>query len=79
MPTWLVPTLKWGGIVLAIIAAVAILYVRFIAAASAPKAGAPPDGAPMALYWTVITRFMNRAMTGGRANRPPLTRAGSAG
>ena len=41
MPTWLVPTLKWGGIGLAIIAAVAILYVRFIAAAPAPEAGAP--------------------------------------
>ncbi len=39
MPTWLVPTLKWGGIGLAIIAAVAILYVRFIAATPAPEAG----------------------------------------
>jgi hypothetical protein len=71
MPTWLFPTLKWGGIVLVNIAAVAILYVRFIAATPAPEAGAPPDGAPMALYWTVITRFMNLAMTGGRINRPP--------
>jgi hypothetical protein len=64
---------------LAIIAAVAILYVRFIAATPAPEAGAPPDGAPMALYRTVITRLINRAMTGERVNRPPLTRAGSAG
>jgi uncharacterized membrane protein len=32
MPTWLVPTLKWGGIALAVIAAIAIIYVQFIAA-----------------------------------------------
>jgi hypothetical protein len=25
MPTWLVPTLKWGGIALAVIAAIAII------------------------------------------------------
>jgi hypothetical protein len=54
MPTWLVPTLKWGGTVLVIIAAVAIIYVRFFAAAPAPEAGAPPDGAPMALYWILL-------------------------
>ena len=28
MPSWLVPTLKWGGIVLAIISAIAIIYVQ---------------------------------------------------
>jgi hypothetical protein len=52
MPTWLVPTLKWGGIGLAIITAVAILYVRFIAAAPAPEAGAPSGGAPV--YWILF-------------------------
>jgi hypothetical protein len=54
MPTWLVPTLRWGGIVLAIIAAIAIIYVRFFAAAPAPEAGAAPDGAAMALYWILL-------------------------
>jgi Na+/proline symporter len=54
MPTWLVPTLKWGGIGLAILAAIAILYVRFIAAAPAPEAAAPSGGAPMALYWILF-------------------------
>jgi hypothetical protein len=29
--------------------------------------------------WTVMTRSMNRPTTGGRVNRAPLTRAGSAG
>jgi hypothetical protein len=54
MPTWFVPTLKWGGIGLAIIAAVAILYVRFIAAAPAPEAGVPSGAAPVALYWILF-------------------------
>jgi hypothetical protein len=54
MPTWLVPTLKWGGIGLAIIAAFTILYVRFIAAAPAPEAGASSGGAPVALYWILF-------------------------
>jgi hypothetical protein len=59
MPTWLVPTLKWGGIGLAIIAAVAILYVRFIAAAPAPGAGAP-----MALYWILFVIGVIAAIAG---------------
>jgi hypothetical protein len=46
--------LKWGGIVLAIIAAVAIIYVRFFAAAPAPETGAPPDGVPIAFYWILL-------------------------
>ena len=38
MPTWLVPTLKWGGIGLAVLAGIAIIYVQFIAA-PAPRRG----------------------------------------
>jgi hypothetical protein len=64
MPTWLVPTLKWGGIVLAIIAAVAILYVRFFAAAPGPEAGAPSGGAPMALYWILFAIGVAAAIAG---------------
>jgi hypothetical protein len=64
MPTWLVPTLKWGGIVLAIITAVAILYVRFIAATPVPEAGAPPDGAPIALYWILFAIGVVAAIAG---------------
>ena len=73
MPSWLVSTLKWGGIGLAIIAAVAILYVRFIAAAPAPAAGAPSGGAPVALYWILFGIGVVAAIAGsvleGR-NRP---------
>ena len=59
MPSWLVPTLKWGGIVLVIIAAVAILYVRFIAATPVPEAGAP-----MALYWVLFAIGVVAAIAG---------------
>jgi hypothetical protein len=73
MPTWLVPTLKWGGMGLAIIAAVVILYVRFIAATPAPEAGALSGGAPVALYWILFAIGVVAAIAGfvleGR-NRP---------
>ena len=54
MPTWLVPTLKWGGIALAIISAIAIIYVQYIAAAPTPEAGAATDEAPVTLYWVLL-------------------------
>jgi hypothetical protein len=76
MPTWLVPTLKWGGIGLAIIAAVAILYVRFIAAAPAPEAGAPSGGAPVALYWIlfgILRRGSHRRVCSGGAKEAHLS------
>jgi hypothetical protein len=64
MPTWLVPAWKWGGIGLAIIAAVVILYVRFIAATPAPEAGAPSGGAPMAPYWILFAIGVVAAIAG---------------
>ena len=54
MPTWLVVTLKWGGIALAIVSAVAIIHVQYIAAAPTPEAGAATDEAPMTLYWVLL-------------------------
>jgi hypothetical protein len=54
MPTWLVPTLKWGGIALTIISAIAIIYVQYIAAAPTPEAGAATDEAPVTLYWVLL-------------------------
>jgi Na+/proline symporter len=77
MPTWLVPTLKWGGIALAIIAAIAIIYVQFIAAPAPPEATAATDEAPMTLYWIMLLVGVVAAIAGfviGR--RPGPTRAG---
>ena len=71
MPTWLVPTLKWGGIGLAIIAAIAILYVQFIAAAPAPEATAATDEAPMTLYWISASGRRRGAIAGFVIGRRP--------
>jgi hypothetical protein len=54
MPTWLVPTLKWGGIALAVIAAIAIIYGQFIAAPAPPEATGATDEAPTILYWIML-------------------------
>ena len=64
MPSWLVPTLKWGGIALAIIAAVTIVYVRFVAAPAPPEAAAATDEAPMALYWIMLLVGVAAAVAG---------------
>ena len=48
MPTWLVPLLKWGGIALAVVFAITLIWVR---AAASAEGGA---SAPTALYWIVI-------------------------
>jgi hypothetical protein len=71
MPTWLVPTLKWGGIVLAVIAAIAIIYVRFIAAPAPPEATAATDEAPMVLYWIMLLVGVVAAIAGFVMARRP--------
>jgi hypothetical protein len=64
MPTRLVPTLKWGGIALAVIAALAIIYVQFIAAPAPPEATATTDEAPMTLYWILLLVGVVAAVAG---------------
>jgi hypothetical protein len=54
MPTWLVPTLKWGGIILAIVSAIALIYVQMVAPAPAPETGEPVSEAPVTLYWILL-------------------------
>ena len=71
MPTWLVPTLKWGGIGLAIIAAIAIIYVQFIAAPAPPEATAATDEAPMTLYWIMLLVGVVAAIAGFVIGRRP--------
>jgi uncharacterized membrane protein len=70
MPTWLVPTLKWGGIGLAIIAALAIIYVRFIVGLAPPEASAATDEAPMTLYWILLLLGIVAAVAGFALQRP---------
>jgi NADH:ubiquinone oxidoreductase subunit 5 (subunit L)/multisubunit Na+/H+ antiporter MnhA subunit len=71
MPTWLVPTLKWGGIGLALIAAIAIIYVQFLAAPAPPEATAATDEAPMTLYWIMLVLGVAAAIAGFVIERRP--------
>ena len=70
MPTWLVPTLKWGGIALAVLAGIAIIYVQFIAAPP-PEATAATDEAPMTLYWILLLVGVVAAIAGFVIGRRP--------
>jgi hypothetical protein len=70
MPTWLVPTLKWGGIALAVVAAIAILYVQFIAAPAPPEGTAATDEAPTTLYWILLLVGVVAAVAGFVLQRP---------
>jgi NADH:ubiquinone oxidoreductase subunit 5 (subunit L)/multisubunit Na+/H+ antiporter MnhA subunit len=64
MPSWLVPTLKWGGIVLTIIAVIAIIYTQFIGVAPAPETGPAPAEAPVTLYWGLLVIGVVAAIAG---------------
>ncbi len=52
MPGWLVPVLKWGGLAVAIVFAIALIYVQQLA----PESGeaAAETAAPVALYWVLL-------------------------
>jgi hypothetical protein len=74
MPTWLVPPLKWGGI--ALISAIAIIYVQYIAAAptleagaATDEAGAATDEAPVNLYWVLLVVGMVATIAGFTMDR----------
>jgi hypothetical protein len=54
MPSRLVPTLKWGGIVLTIIAVIAIIYTQSMEVAPAPETGPAPAEAPVTLSWILL-------------------------
>jgi Na+/proline symporter len=71
MPTWLVPTLKWGGIALAVIAAIGIIYVQFIAAPAPPEGTAATDEASMTLYWIMLLVGVVAAIAGFVIGRRP--------
>jgi hypothetical protein len=54
MPSWVVTTLKWGGVVLATVSAIALIYVQFIAATPAPETGVAPNQTLVTLCWVFL-------------------------
>ncbi|MFQ5973861.1 MAG: hypothetical protein ACE5Q3_16160 [Alphaproteobacteria bacterium] len=62
MPNWLTPLLKWGGIALAVIFAIALIVAR----PTEPVAGAAEveGGAPIALYWVLLVIGLVAAVAG---------------
>jgi hypothetical protein len=71
MPTWLVPTLKWGDIGLAVIAAIAIIYVQLTTAPAPFEATAAADEAPITLYWILLLVGVVAAIAGFVIERRP--------
>jgi hypothetical protein len=61
MPAWLVPTLKWGGIALAIVSVVALIFVQM---APAPQTGEAVIEAPTTLYWILLVIGVVAAIAG---------------
>ncbi len=61
MPNWLTPALKWGGIALAVVFAIAVVLTE--------TTGPLPEGtgetnAPVALYWVLLVVGVVAAIAG---------------
>ncbi len=52
MPVWLIAVLKWGGLIVAIVSAIALIYVQQFM----PEGGEAAAGtsAPLTLYWVLL-------------------------
>ncbi len=64
MPKWLIQLLKWGGIAVAVISAIALIYVEMLL--PTPEAGAAPGliTAPVPLYWGLLVVGIVAAIVG---------------
>ena len=52
MPNWLIPTLKWGGMAVAVAFAIALFFVSGQPAAEG--AAEATSTAPVVLYWVLL-------------------------
>ncbi len=50
MPNWLIPLLKWGGIALAVVFAIAVILTD----TSGPIPEGGETSAPVTLYWVLL-------------------------
>ena len=63
MPNWLIPALKWGGIVVAVVFAIALFVPgRFDTAAEGAEEAA--STAPVVLYWVLLVVGVVGAVAG---------------
>ncbi len=63
MPNWLIPALKWGGIVVAVVFAVALL-VSGQSDTPAEGAAEAASTAPVTLYWILLVVGVVAAVIG---------------
>ena len=64
MPNWLIPTLKWGGIVVAVVFAVALVVVSGQSDVPAEGAEEAASTAPIVLYWILLIVGVIAAVAG---------------
>ena len=66
MPNWLTLILAWGGAVVVVISAIALIYVELVT--PTPEAGATPGetAAPITLYWVLLVIGAVAAIVGLR-------------
>ena len=72
MPNWLIPLLKWGGIALAVIFAIAVIYMEILS----PIPEGSETSAPVALYWVLLVVGVVAAIAGfvlDRQKAPPAS------
>ncbi len=64
MPKWLIQLLKWGGVAVAVISAIALIYVEMLL--PTPEAGAAPGQitAPVPVYWVLLVVGVVAAIVG---------------
>ncbi len=62
MPDWLIAVLKWGGLIVAIVPAIALFYVQQLM----PEGGEAAAGtsAPLTLYWVLLVVGVVAAIIG---------------
>jgi len=63
MPNWLIPTLKWGGIVVAVAFAIALI-VPGQPDTPAERAAEAASTAPVVLYWILLIVGVIAAVVG---------------
>ena len=64
MPNWLIPTLKWGGIAVAVTFACALGVVLVLPDAPAEGAAEATSTAPVVLYWVLLVVGVIAAVAG---------------